>query len=138
MPHSIKPNRKRPQAPSFNRLYQPVLNMIHKVPALESKGCVNKGIPSKIYFTEGNGAERPFVDQIFSPGQTGIGDRGYQKNKGFDSLQNKGKSFVFRIKENTAKTVISEYETPVNSIVIFGITCAMYYSTPPRNQHKSI
>lgn len=80
---------------------------------------VNKGIPSKIYFTDGNGAERPFVDQILSPGQTGIGDRGYQENKGFDSLQNEGKSFVFRIKENTVKTVISEYETPINSIVFY-------------------
>ena len=80
---------------------------------------VNKGIPSKIYFTDGNGAERPFVDQILSPGQTGIGDRGYQENKGFDSLQNEGKSFVFRIRENTVKTVISEYEIPANSIVFY-------------------
>ena len=242
MPHSIKPNKKRLHPLSFNKLYQPVLNMIHKIPALESKGdrplkmsfedqlkalifyhleehesarhliqvlkeddfareniapkdgigkssfseainnrgleqlqCVyenlyseaskllpnryahlgeliaidgslidavlsmawadyrkdskkakihmgfniNKGIPSKIYFTDGNGAERPFVDQILSPGQTGVGDRGYQKNKGFDSLQNEGKSFAFRIKENTAKTVISEYEIPADSIAFY-------------------
>jgi hypothetical protein len=80
---------------------------------------INKGIPSKIYFTNGKGAERPFVDQILSPGQTGIGDRGYQENKGFDSLQSEGKSFVFRIKGNTAKTVIHEYDIPANSIVFY-------------------
>lgn len=30
---------------------------------------INKGIPFKIYFTDGNGAERPFVSQILSPGK---------------------------------------------------------------------
>jgi hypothetical protein len=242
MPHSIKPIRKKLRPLSFKKVYQPVLNMIHKVPVLESKGDrplkmsfedqlkalifyhmeehvsarhliqvlqeddfaskniapkdgigkssfseaintrgleqlqyvyenlyqeaskilpnryssfgelvaidgslinavlsmawadyrknskkakihmgfnINKGIPSKIYFTDGKGAERPFVDQILSPGQTGIGDRGYQENKGFDSLQSEGKSFVFRIKGNTAKTVIREYNIPANSIVFY-------------------
>ena len=38
---------------------------------------VNQGIPTKIFLTDGKGGERPFVDQILSPGQTGIGDRGY-------------------------------------------------------------
>jgi hypothetical protein len=242
MPHSIKKSRKKLNPLSFIKLYQPVLNMIHKVPVLESKGDrplkmsfedqlkaliyyhleehtsarhliqvlkeddfardniapedgigkssfseainnrgleqlqyvyenlyteasrilpnryahlgeliaidgslinavlsmtwadyrknskkakihmgfnINKGIPSKIYFTDGNGAERPFVDQILSSGQTGISDRGYQENKQFDTMQTDGKSFVFRIKENTAKTVIAEYTIPANSIIFF-------------------
>ena len=37
----------------------------------------NQGIPSAIFPTSGKGAERPFVDQILSPGQTGTPDRGY-------------------------------------------------------------
>ncbi len=38
---------------------------------------LNQAIPTKIFFTDGKGAERPFVSQILSPGQTGVGDRGY-------------------------------------------------------------
>ncbi|MCP4347689.1 MAG: IS4 family transposase, partial [Desulfobacterales bacterium] len=37
---------------------------------------VNRKIPMKVYLTEGNGAERPFVSSILSEGQTGIMDRG--------------------------------------------------------------
>jgi len=32
---------------------------------------LNRGIPRKIFLTDGNGAERPFVNKILSPGQTG-------------------------------------------------------------------
>ncbi len=80
---------------------------------------INKGIPSKIYFTKGNGAERPFLSQILSPGQTGVCDRGYQENAGFDSLQTEGKSFVVRIKANTTKTLIREYDINADGIVFY-------------------
>jgi len=80
---------------------------------------INKGIPSKIYFTNGNGAERPFVSQILSPGQTGVSDRGYQEHAEFDSLQAEGKSFVIRIKANTTKTVVREYDVNADSIVFY-------------------
>ncbi len=80
---------------------------------------INKGIPSKIYFTDGNGAERPFVSQILSPGQTGVCDRGYQEHAEFDSLQAEGKSFVIRIKANTTKTVLCEYDVNADSIVFY-------------------
>ena len=80
---------------------------------------VNKGIPSKIFFTDGNGAERPFVSQILSPGQTGVGDRGYQEHAAFDSLQAEGKSFVIRIKFNTTKTVVREYDITPDSVVFY-------------------
>jgi hypothetical protein len=80
---------------------------------------INKGIPSKIYFTNGNGAERPFLSQILSPGQTGVSDRGYQEHAEFDSLQAEGKSFVIRIKANTTKTVVREYDVNADSIVFY-------------------
>ncbi len=80
---------------------------------------INKGIPSKIYFTDGNGAERPFVSQILSPGQTGVSDRGYQEHAEFDSLQAEGKRFVIRIKANTTKTLIHKYDINANSIVFY-------------------
>ena len=38
MPHSIKKNRKNFRPLSFIKLYQPVINMRHTIPALESKG----------------------------------------------------------------------------------------------------
>lgn len=74
------------------------------------------GIPSKSIL-RGNGAERPFLSQILSPGQTGVCDRGYQEHAGFDFLQAEGKSFVFRIKANTTKTLIRKYAINPDSIV---------------------
>ncbi len=80
---------------------------------------LNKGIPAKIFLTDGKGAERPFVSKILLPGQTGVGDRGYQEHALFDSLQDEGKSFVIRIKANTAKTPIKEYNVHSESIVFY-------------------
>jgi len=80
---------------------------------------LNQGIPTKIFFTDGNGSERPFVSKILSPGQTGVGDRGYQKHALFDSLQDEGKSFVIRIKAKTSKTLIKEYDVNPGSIVFY-------------------
>ena len=70
---------------------------------------LNHAIPAKIFLTDGKGPERPFVTQILSPGQTGVGDRGYQEHGLFDTLQAEGKSFVIRIKANTTKTPVIKY-----------------------------
>ncbi len=80
---------------------------------------LNKAIPAKIFFTDGNGAERPFVSKILSPGQTGVGDRGYQHHALFDSLQAEGKSFVIRIKAKTTKTLIKKSDVNPDSIVFY-------------------
>lgn len=37
---------------------------------------INHGIPTQVYLTDGNEAERPFIDQILTEGQTGVMDRG--------------------------------------------------------------
>ena len=80
---------------------------------------LNQAIPTKIFFTDGKGAERPFVSQILSPGQTGVGDRGYQEHALFDTLQDEGKSFVIRIMANTNKTLVKEYSVDPESIVFY-------------------
>ena len=80
---------------------------------------LNHGIPSKIHFTDGRGAERPFVDSITSVGQTVVADRGYQEHALFDHLQAQGKHFVIRIKANTTKTVVKKNNVGLNSIVFF-------------------
>ena len=80
---------------------------------------LNHAIPSKIFSTDGNGAERPFVSKIISPGQTAVADRGYQKHALFDSLQAEGKSFVIRIKVSTTKTVVQKNELKSDSIVFY-------------------
>jgi hypothetical protein len=80
---------------------------------------LNRSIPRKIFLTDGDGAERPFVNKILSPGQTGVGDRGYQKHALFDSLQAEGKSFVIRIKAGTTKTLIKEHKVNPGSIVFY-------------------
>lgn len=80
---------------------------------------LNHGIPSKIYFTDGKGAERPFVNPITSVGQTVIGDRGYQEHAMFDYLQSQDKHFVIRIRDSTTKTVIKANDVGLDSIVFF-------------------
>lgn len=80
---------------------------------------INRGIPSKLYLTTGNGAERPFVSQIIAPGQTGICDRGYQDHTVFDSLQAEGKHFAIRIKAKTIKTIIRQNDIQSESTVFY-------------------
>ena len=45
---------------------------------------LDRGIPHKLFLTEGKGAERPFVSKIIEPGQTAVLDRGYQAHHLFD------------------------------------------------------
>jgi hypothetical protein len=80
---------------------------------------INRGIPRKIFLTEGNGGERPFVSKILEPGETGVLDRGYQSHKNFDLLQSEEKHFVCRIKANTTKTCLVRYPLLPDSIVFY-------------------
>ncbi|KAF0189704.1 MAG: transposase IS4 family [Desulfobulbaceae bacterium] len=80
---------------------------------------INRGIPRKIFLTDGKGPERPFVCQILEPGETGILDRGYQSHKNFDLLQQEGKHFVCRIKANTIQTCLESYPVSADSIVFY-------------------
>ena len=80
---------------------------------------INRGIPRKIYLTDGKEGERPFVDKIIDKGETGVMDRGYQSHAHFDQWQAAEKHFVCRIKENTTKTVISENSVNPDSIVFY-------------------
>ena len=80
---------------------------------------INSGIPSKVFLTEGNGGERPFVDQILAEGQTGVLDRGYQSHRDFDLLQERNKHFVCRIKAKTTRTIIEKYSTETGSYIFY-------------------
>jgi hypothetical protein len=80
---------------------------------------LNRSIPTKVYLTDGNGAERPFVSKILSEDQTGVLDRGYQCHELFDQWHQDGKLFICRIKASTTKTIISQNPVPADSIVFF-------------------
>ena len=80
---------------------------------------INQGIPQKLFLTDGKGDERPFVHELLEPGQTGVMDRGYQHHQNFDDLQEEQKHFVCRIKANTHKTCLEEYDVEEGSIVFF-------------------
>jgi len=80
---------------------------------------INRGIPRKIYLSDGKEGERPFVDKIIDKGETGVLDRGYQSHDHFDQWQATEKFFVCRIKENTHKTVINENTVNPDSIVFY-------------------
>jgi len=93
---------------------------------------INHRIPSKIFFSSGKDAERPFVTKILSRGQTGIMDRGYQCHKRFDCWQKEGKYYVCRIKANTTKTTIRTNKVNENSIVFYDEI--VFLGTPNVNQ----
>jgi len=80
---------------------------------------LNRGIPRKVFLSDGNGAERPFVSMILSPGQTGVTDRGYQAHDRFDQWQEELKHFVSRIKASTKKTVLKTNEIDPDSNIFY-------------------
>ena len=80
---------------------------------------LNRGIPRKIFLTNGKGGERPFVDQILQSGETAVIDRGYQSHHDFDQLQVNGKHFVCRIRENTIKTCLESFPVAPGGIVFY-------------------
>ena len=57
---------------------------------------INRGVPSRVFLSEGKADERPFVSQILEPGQTGVMDRYYQCHRDFDGWQTEGKHFICR------------------------------------------
>jgi hypothetical protein len=95
---------------------------------------LNRSVPRKIFLSDGNGAERPFVSMILSPGQTGVMDRGYQAHDRFDQWQEEGKHFVCRIKAITRKKRIKGNEiNPERNIFYDAI---VLLGTPGVNQTK--
>jgi hypothetical protein len=96
---------------------------------------INSGIPSKVFLTEGNGGERPFVDQILSKGQTGVMDRGYQSNRDFDLLQDGNKHFVCRIKARTTRTIIKKHPVESNCYIFYDALVLL--GTPGQNQTRN-
>jgi len=95
---------------------------------------LNHGIPRKLFLTEGKAAERPFVNSIIDPGQTGVFDRGYQSHPLFDEWQEGGRHFACRIKGNTQKEVQEEFPLPENSYIFSDAKVLL--GTPGVNQTK--
>jgi len=95
---------------------------------------LNRGIPRKIFLTDGNGAERPFVSQILLSDETGVLDRGYQCHKCFDLWQEENKFFACRIKASTKKACIEAHEVDPDSIVFYDAIVLL--GTPGINQTK--
>ena len=96
---------------------------------------MNRSIPRKIYLTEGNGAERPFVSEILAEGQTGILDRGYQCHERFDQWQKDQKLFICRIKASTKKKIVSQNALPSSDSIVF-FDAMVLLGTPGVNQTK--
>jgi len=95
---------------------------------------LNRSVPQKVFLTDGKGAERPFVGQILSPGQTGVLDRGYQCHENFDAWQTEGTKFVCRIKAKTTKTCLKENLIQPDGMVFHDAIVLL--GTPCINQTK--
>ncbi len=96
---------------------------------------LNRSIPRKIFLSDGNGPERPFVSMILSPGQTGVLDRGYQAHKFFDLWQDENKYFVCRIRAITQKKLIKRNEINPDSNIFYDAIVLL--GTPGTNQTKN-
>ena len=96
---------------------------------------LNRGIPRKVFLTEGKGSERPFVSQILSANETSVNDRGYQCHKRFDKWQQENKFFICRIKTDTNKTILKNNVIIPNSIVFFDSMVLL--GTPNINQTEN-
>lgn len=97
---------------------------------------LNRSIPRKVYLTEGNAGERPFVSKILSEGETAVSDRGYQCHALFDQWQQNGQLFICRIKAGTKKKILSQNPVPADSIVFFDTTVLL--GTTGFNQSRRI
>jgi hypothetical protein len=95
---------------------------------------LNRSIPRKIFFSNGKGAERPFVSMILSPGQTSVLDRGYQAHDRFDQWQEEMKHFVCRVKASTRKKRLTE--NPINPDSNIFYDAVVLLGTPGVNQTK--
>ncbi len=95
---------------------------------------LNRSIPRKVFLSDGNGAERPFVSMILSPGQTGVTDRGYQAHDRFDQWQEEDKHFVSRIKAVTKKKLLKGNEINPDSNIFYDAIVLL--GTPGVNQTK--
>jgi hypothetical protein len=93
---------------------------------------LNRGIPERVYLSAGKADERPFVEKILAPGQTGVMDRYYQCHKNFDQWQVEDRHFVCRIRKSTRKTVIEERPVPEGSHVFLDVTALL--GTQGQNQ----
>lgn len=93
---------------------------------------INRSIPTKLYLTDGLAGERPFVDQILSPGQSSVLDRGYQCHKRFDQWQENGRHFFCRIKASTKKECLQAHEFNSESIIFYDAMVLL--GTPGVNQ----
>jgi IS4 transposase len=89
-------------------------------------------IKQKVFLSDGNGAERPFVSMILSPGQTGVTDRGYQAHDRFDQWQEELKHFVCRIKAGTKKAILKTHEIDPDSNIFYDAVVLLW--TPGVNQ----
>jgi len=80
---------------------------------------IGRGIPQKMTLTAGKADERPQVEYLVAPGQTGVMDRYYQCYKNFDDWQAQERHFVCRIKASSRKTVLRENPVEPGGQVFF-------------------
>lgn len=80
---------------------------------------IGRGVPQKMILTAGKADERPQVEYLVAPGQTGVMDRYYQCYKNFDDWQEQDRHFVCRLKASSRKTVLRTNPVTPNSHVFF-------------------
>lgn len=95
---------------------------------------LNQGIPRKIFLTDGNSAERPFVSRILCQDETGVLDRGYQCHAKFDLWQQEQKRYICRIKASTKKHIVESHRVDQDSVVFFDAIVLL--GSPGINQSK--
>lgn len=86
---------------------------------------IGRGVPAKVFLSEGKADERPYVSQILSAGETGVMDRYYQCHRDFDLWQGEAKHFICRIRANTRRTELRSNPVNASSIVFYDGICLL-------------
>jgi hypothetical protein len=86
---------------------------------------IHRGVPSRVFLSEGKADERPSVSQILSAGETGVMDRDYQCHRDFDLWQGEHKPFICRIRANTRRTELASNPVTAGTLVFYDGVCLL-------------
>jgi Transposase DDE domain len=80
----------------------------HRAAKMHVHFDVLKGIPEDATFTHGSGSEREQLRQMLQPGRIYVVDRGYEEYQLFQDIVDAGSSFIARVQDSVAYTVLEE------------------------------
>ena len=80
----------------------------HRAAKMHVHFDVFRGIPADVTVTHGSGSEREQLRKMLQPGRVYVVDRGYEEYQLFQDIVDAGSSFIARVQDSVAYTVLEE------------------------------